>query len=284
MEKTKVKIFEYTCPDWGIAFKRISNALHVHAPSWVEWTDYESADIMIVHVVGGGEVEMCEKPKPKVIIQHCYFTASAHEIDYAKYWEQALLAVSFHDLRKYTDKVIPYYGMPWGADPAVFKYSNKGRRNIKVMATGHVAETEGIDKLFEACKTTGFSLFQTGGNFGWDPKHYFFLPYMEDEDLADILNSTQYVSALRFIEGFELMAIEGLMCGARPLVPDDPTYDWYREHAITIYKDKDITTQLVDIFKVTPNPVSPEEHRQIVEKFSWDKLVRDFFEALKGKL
>ncbi len=281
----KIKIFEFTRPEWGVAFKRISYALHKFAPDWVEWSDYDNADIMIVHVVGGGEIEPCERPKPKVIIQHCYFTASAHEIDYTKFWEKALLAVSFHDLRKYTDKNIPYYGMPWGADPTVFVQTNKGHRSIKVLATGYIAETEAIDKVHEAVERTGHVLYQTGNHFGWPRKNYIHIPFLDDDrDFVDILNASQYVSALRFIEGFELMAIEGLMCGARPIVPNDPTYDWYREHAMTIDRNGDVVGQLANILKDEPNPISAEEHKQVVDKFSWQRLIPDFYEELQRKL
>jgi hypothetical protein len=279
-----MKIFEFRRNEWGIAFKRISDALHRYAPDWVEWTNYENCDIMIVHVVGGGEIPALEMPKPKVVIQHCYFTASAHEIDYAKYWAQSIMAVSFHDLRKYTDKDIPYYGMPWGADDNVFCRTNTGNRAIKVIATGHIAETEAIDKVYEAVKQLKQTLYHTGQNFGWDKRFYRYLDYMPDNEFAEVLNGTQYISALRFIEGFELMAIEGLFCGARPIIPDDPTYDWYREHAYTIVKDKDIVEQLVEILKDTPRPMDENERLVIVNKFKWSHLIGDFFTTLKQRI
>ncbi len=277
----KIKIFEYQHPSWGIAFKRISEALRAHAPDWVEWTNYDDADIMIVHVVGAGELEMCSKPKPKVIIQQCYFTAGAPDIDYIQYWEKALLTVSFHDLTKYTDRKFSFLALPWGADPDVFTLTNKGHRSIKVLATGHVADTEGIDKLHEAVQQTGHVLYQTGSHFGWPRKNYTNLPFMDDKDFSEILNATQYVSALRFIEGFELMAIEGLMCGARPIVPNDPTYDWYREHAVTIDRNGDITSQLVNILKNEPTPVTEEERKMIVDRFSWNRIISDLFNKIK---
>ena len=280
-----MKLFEYKNPSWGIAFTRISDALHKFAPDWVEWVqDYDTCDIALIHVVGTGEIELLEKPKPKVIIQHCYFTAGAPGVNYIKFWKQSILTVSFHNLPSYTDRKFPFYHMPWGADADMFKLLLNTPRTIKILATGHVAETEGIDKVFEAARNTGTVLYHTGHNFNWDKSHYTFLQNLNDSQFVELLNSVQYVSALRFIEGFELMAIEGLFCGARPIIPNDPTYDWYREYAYTIDRNSDIVKQLENIIKNPPRPILTDEYETIVQKFSWQTLIPNFYKILQEKL
>jgi glycosyltransferase involved in cell wall biosynthesis len=276
-----MKIFEFTRPEWGIAFKRISAALHQYAPADVEWTDYDSCDLMIVHVVGTGEEEILKRDKPKIIIQHCYFTARPELVDYPAYWEKALLSVSFHDLRKYTDKSISYYGMPWGADPEVFKLQPGIERDITVFTTGHIAQTEGIDLVFEAVTAVKGFMMHTGANFGWSRPTYTYTDYMEDTLLCETLNSAKYVSALRFTEGFELLAIEGLMCGARPIVPENDTYDWYREFGYTVNTKEPIVPQLITIFQQEPRPVSAEEREQIVQRFAWEHIMNGFYSKVK---
>lgn len=279
---TTKKIFEYTHPSWGVAFKRISLAFHTYAPDWVEWVeDEKDSDLNLIHVVGGGEVPMLQLPKKKIIIQHCYFTASPQEFDYPKYWEESLLSCSFHDLTKYTTRKFNYHGMPWGADPAVFNLHPPSIREFIVGATGHIAETEGIDKVYEAVAQTKSKMWHTGQNFGWDSNRYQFIPYLHDTYFAKLLNHTQYISALRFIEGFELMAIEGLMCGARPIITQDATYDWYREHAYTVDTTKDIVPQLVDILSNSPRELSAEEHTKIISTFSWSTIMHNFYTAVE---
>lgn len=280
-----MKIYEFKNPNWGIAFTRISNALHDHSPNWVEWTiNEDKADLRIIHVVGGGEIPELQKPGPKVIIQHCYFTASANEYNYDKYWEQAVLTSSFHNLPNYTNKKFNFHHMPWGASPEIFYRIPEIHKDFPIIATGHVSETECIDKVYEACKTLKLRMLHTGQNFLWDTKYYMYLPYITDKGFNELLNRCNYVSALRLIEGFELMAIEGLFCKARPIVPENSTYDWYREYGYTIDSKKDIVEQLKDILSQPPRIFTEEEYKIIVDKFAWKTIVPNFFTKIKGCL
>lgn len=273
-----MKVWEYIHPHWGIAFKRISHALHVYAPENIQWTqDKDAADVHLIHVVGEGEIPLLTSNKPKIIIQHCYFTAGAPAVNYAQYWKDSLLTTSFHNLPNYTDINFPFHHMPWGADPEVFNLLPYVPRKYKIVATGHVAESECIDKVFEACVKTNNILLQTGQNFGWNNNHYRHTPYLRNGDFTLLLNSCEYVSALRVIEGFELMGIEGLFCGARPIVPDDPTYDWYRQYGHTIDTKRDIVEQLVEILKTPATPLTPEEYTEVTERFSWKNIIRNFY-------
>jgi hypothetical protein len=275
-----VKIFEFTRPEWGLAFKRISNAIHDYAPNDIEWSSFEDADLQIVHVVGAGELEQLSKPKPTVIIQHCYLTASSHEIDYPSYWEKALLTVSFHNLPKYTNKSFRYLGLPWGADDGIFTLTNK-QRIFKVLVTGEVAETEAIDKLYEACKELNVTMLHTGHNFGWDRKWYLNLPFLHDYAFVDLLNQTEYVLAFRLIEGFEILGVEGLFCGARPIIPNIDTYDWYRKWAITADTNQDLTSQFINILKDTPPLLTNQEYLEITSQLSWDHIISTLFTTIK---
>jgi glycosyltransferase involved in cell wall biosynthesis len=275
----RVRLFEFLRPEWGEAFKRISQALRAYAPDWVQWVnDASAADVALVHVVGPGEVEVLERMTiPHVIFQQCYYTASADVVDYPQYWARSLLTASFHDLPKYTDRAFPYYGMPWGADQYVFHPLRRARTE-KVLATGHVAETEAIDKLFEAARRTGTVMHHTGQDFGWDGNHYRHHQWLSDKELAWLLNSVEYVSAMRFTEGFELMAIEGLFCGARPLIPAGcDTYNWYREHAIVVETTGDLVGNLATALATPPTPVSRDEYAVLVEKFAWENILARFF-------
>jgi glycosyltransferase involved in cell wall biosynthesis len=280
-----MRIYEYTNDNWGRAFKKISKAFHDYSPPSVEWVNSpENSDINIVHVVGKGEERYLKQLKNKIIIQHCYFTAGIDKVNYAKYWKDSLLTISFHNLPDYTDEKFSFYRMPWGADPNIYNLNNKYYRPIKVFTTGHIAETESIDLVYEAAKKSKHKMYNTGKNFKWDSLHYQYLDFLPEEGLADLLNHTQFVTGLRKIEGFEIMSIEGLFCGARPIVYDLPTYDLYKEHAIVIDPNKDIIETLTNIFRHYPRSMSDSENRQIIEKFSWENIVKRMFKRINHEV
>jgi glycosyltransferase involved in cell wall biosynthesis len=276
-----MKVCEFLNPNWGHAFFRISKALHDYSPKEIEWTDFEHADTYLVHVVGGGEIpEMekgLEKKKKLIIFQHVYFTGGVY--DWSQYWKQALLTVSFHNLKDYTNKDFNFYSTPWGADSKLFSRLAI-KKSYKVFTTGHIAETENIDKLYLACKNIKQTMYHTGTNFEFG-EYYKYLPFLNDREFVVMLNGAQYISCLRDIEGFEMMGVEGLFCGARPIVPDLPTYRWYKDHGIFIDMNKDIVKQLEIILNSTPEEPSPLEMKEIHNKFSWQNLIPRIFQEIK---
>lgn len=280
-----MKLFEYINPKWGKAFKRISDAFHKYSPSWIEWVQREEdCNVLLVHVVGGEEAIILEKVIPKIIIQHCYFSAEYERYDWPKYWEQAILTVSFHNLPEYTERKFSFYGMPWGAEVEQFFRIPSIEKDISIFSTGHVAETECIDKVFEACKTLKTIMFHTGHNFNWNTQYYKHLEYIDNVPFNYLLNRCKYVSALRLVEGFELTAIEGLFCEARPIIPNESTYNWYRNYAYTIDTSKDIVEQLMVILNTSPKPILEEEKKEIISTFSWKTIMEGFYKELETKL
>lgn len=279
-----IKIFEVINPDWGIAFKRISLAMHAYAPEEIQWTSYDDCDIMLVHVVGPGEVQWLNKPKPKIILQQCYFTAQSDKIDYPLFWKNALLTVSFHNLNNYTDKNFNFYHMPYGAKSSLFKYMPEIKKENTIFTTGEVYETEGLDKIFNAVKTIKGTMIHTGNNFGWDTTYYKNFSLLPDSKFVQLLNSCKYVSALRFIEGFELLGVEGLMCKLRPIIPENDTYNWYRKYAYTIDTKQDIHEQLVSILSQAPRPFTDEEYNEIIATFDWKVIIDNFFKKIQNTL
>jgi hypothetical protein len=278
-----MKIYEYRNESWGKVFDKISTAFHKHAPSDVEWVDtVEESDIQMIHIIGPGEVEVIEKSPNRILIQQCYFTAGYKDVDYPSYWKDSLLTMSFHNLPDYTDVDFEFYRTAWGADPSLYRFLNRGPREIKAFTTGHVAKTESIDEVHSAIREVGKTLYHTGENFSWK-NGYRHLDYMSESRLVYLLNSVQYVPCLRKIEGFELMGIEGLMCGARPIVFDLPTYDFYKGHA-EIISTKNIEDQLVEIFSREPRPVTDKEYQEILEKFSWKNIISKIFTRIYERI
>lgn len=278
-----IRVWEFTEPVWGLAFKRISKAFRDYSPDYIEWVETpRHADISIIHVLGELPRWVLEL-KNKVMIQHVVSTMhQSGNTNWIEEWKKSLLTVSFHPLNEYYTEQFSFYHMPWGADPKTF-YIRKPEfnRDFKVITTGHIAVTENIDKLYQACKQINTFMIHTGENFAYDSRYYKYLNYMKDSDLADVLCSTEYVSCLRQHEGFEMLGVEGLFCGTRPIVFDLPTYQWYKGHGIFIKQDDNIVESLVKVLSEKPKAVDEDEYKEIISKFSWPILVENMFKRIK---
>jgi hypothetical protein len=278
-----IKIWEYQNKSWGVAFKRISKALHEYAPSNIEWVDtIDKCDMAMVNIVGSGELSIIDRvlnSKKKLInIAHIYQTGG--EIDWKRLLTSAYLTISFHNFKDYfLDFDFNFYSTPWGADSKIFNRLAI-KKNNKIFSTGFIKDTEGLDLLYEACKNTNNIMYHTGENFQLG-KYYRHLEMMSDKELNVMLNSCQLVSCLRFVEGFELLGPEGLFAGCRPIVPNLPTYRWYRDHGIFIDMKQDIVKQLEIILSETPKEPSPMEMKEIHNKFSWGQIIPQIFMEIK---
>lgn len=277
----KIKLGEVLNPDFGFAFKRISKAFHDYGD--VEWVSPEKADAVIIHVVGGGEYNQALELKNAVVIQHCVFTTQVTIPMWEKIWCNSLLNVSFHDLSSYSDKKFNSISTPWGAEPSIFHYIPYARDNT-VFATGHVASTEHLDSIYRACGRTGKQMLHTGENFKWNTQYYKYLKYMSDSELCSLFNHTKYIGCLRDIEGFEMMGIEGAFCGATPIVPDLPTYRWYKDFGKFIDMKQDIVEQLVAIFDSPFQELTTEKRQEVTARFSWKNIIPKIIYSIKGVL
>jgi glycosyltransferase involved in cell wall biosynthesis len=272
--------------DWlGHAFHRIDKAYHDWAPGDIEWVDSpEQADIQIVHIVGKGELKNIKNDN-YVVIQHCYVTQDIPEDQLRELWESALLVSSFHDLPSYRPEwSFRFYGMPWGAEDSTFFLTGSLETRAKaIVATGYVAGTESLEEIFAACKGSGCKMVHLGKNFGWNQDAYRNYGWITDETLRTIYNAVAYVSGLRRAEGFELAAIEGLFCGARPITYNLPTYRWYSKYAIVI-EDSDENDIIANLTYILENgiglPVRQEEIDSAIKDFSWSNLIPKFWAAI----
>ncbi len=254
----------------GIGVQRITEALKKYTP--IEWVD-SGEDFTLVHVVGGEQYAQCDTHS--IIFQYCYLTAG--EADWISKWQQAPLTISYYPLHTYADFNFLY--VPLGYDPEVFKLTQTGARNITAFATGHVASTEHLDVLFRAIQKVGGTMVHTGENFKYCPRYYKYREYMPISKLAQTLNFCKYTSCLREIEGFELLGVEGLACGARPIVLDLPCYDWYREFGYTV-RESNLIEDLINILSNTPPPVTAEELSVIAQRFSWPGICNTIYQRI----
>jgi glycosyltransferase involved in cell wall biosynthesis len=77
--------------------------------------------------------------------------------------------------------------------------------------------------------------------------------------------------------------IEGLACGARPIVFDRPDMThWYEGHAVFIPEcsGPELVEVLTDLLKYNPTPVKETERAEILARFDWSTIVKRFWEYL----
>src|SRR5207253_7002977 len=104
---------------------------------------------------------------------------------------------------------------------------------------------------------------------------------LSDIQLATLYAQCHYVSGLRRIEGFELPAAEGLLCGARPILFDRDHYrNWYGSLAeyITESDRPGVVAQLVDLFGRQVRTVTADERNEAVRRFHWPTILNGFWE------
>jgi hypothetical protein len=273
-----MKISEYTNKDFGRAFKRISLAFRTHFPSNVEWVD-SNPDIEIVQVVGKKEYDyLTSKNSLKNVVMHqqCLLTTGIPISDWVKLWKECKLVMSFHDLK---GAGFNFLRTPLGAEPDTFPVG-KVQRVYDVFSTGHVAETECLDMLYNACVMSQTKMLHTGENFKWNAPNYQFLEYMNDPWYSSVLQRTKYVTGLRRVEGFEMACIEGAMSGAVPIVPFLPTYDYYKDFGLYIFMDGDITDQLINIFDKSYVPLTQDQLYYVRDEFSWKNICEKIYKRL----
>jgi glycosyltransferase involved in cell wall biosynthesis len=106
---------------------------------------------------------------------------------------------------------------------------------------------------------------------------------VSDQDVARLYQRSRYVSGLRRIEGFELPAAEGLLCGARPILFDRPHYrKWYGDLAVYIPEEPRPQAQasIADVLAGPYRCVTAEERDAAAAWFSWERVCRGFWEQI----
>jgi len=274
------------------AISRIERALKKYAPDSIQFVNNEDeADLVVIYAFGQRRkiwwrvCDLIKKNKKYAIVQIAIrSTTNPKTSDWLNIWRNAKLVWSYYNLQDLfiedredwlkEAKIIPYsfnfYYAPLGVDPEVFKETKQKKRYIITVGNNrNECLKEVVDAVIEPYKD---NIFILGGG-------------IDDKLLADVYSKSQFVSGLRRIEGFELPVIEGLLCGARPIVFDKPHYrEWFDGLAIFIKEEKreKVTKSLMEIFKDVKNmePVSEEQKQLVRERFNWETIIKGFWERI----
>lgn len=278
----------------NFCINRISKALKLYAPNDVDFVNKEEdANLVILYVHGHRKRVWWTMTRHKDEDRQCAIiqlqlknTVNPETKDWLDIWENAKLVWSYYDIPFLCEEEgnrvnFNFYHAPLGVYSESFKETrldrkyiigihSKGwsRESLREVVTA-AREAKKIVLNFESPKDYGEGVEYTGIIKNNDPK------------MAYFYSQCKYVAGLRRVEGFELPVIEGLMCGARPICFDIPSYRmWFNGLAEFIPEEggrAEIIPALVEIFKKEPREVSDDEKQFVKEKFNWETISRGFW-------
>lgn len=253
---TQVKMFVDPVGLHSRAMVRVANAIKRYAPPHVVFVSRpEEADVQVLHVIDWDD-SFLSWPRPYIAIQYCLRTTSQYEPKkWAEFWGKSVLTWSYYDLSDYlnylpresSERIIAapkLFCAPLGADDAFRQRAKDLLRNTGadgygsprylIVTSGYVSGpgAEAIKEVWAAAERTGWSGVHIGPSSvvgaGSPPSGWTCVEGCSDGELADYYSRAFFVSGLRRGEGFELPAVEGLLCGAYPLLFDQPSQKvWY---------------------------------------------------------
>lgn len=267
----------------GRVMYRINRALKRHAPAWVRFvTSPGLADLQILDAVGIGCFEHL-RCRRFVLLMHTWKTSWGGTVEWLPHFRQADLVVSYHDLPSLVkDASWRFLRLPWGVDGEVFRPRGMTRTHA-VLTTGYDDGQEAIRECHEAARRLGAPSVHLNARFPWMWPGLDVVDGINDEALATWYSRCWYVSGLRRIEGFELPVLEGLCCGARPIVFDTPTArEWFDGHAIFVpeVEPAALTDVLTEVLRESPRFVTADERATVLDRFGWTALAARFWAAI----
>lgn len=282
---------------------RVRDALLRYMPEGIEIVKEQGeCDLAILHVFGRHTSTqktvqwLKDHGKKYAIIQYCLRSTMRPDTkDWIEMWKGAKLVWSYYDLPALCSRdgmlyggmrEFPFYHAPLGVDAGIFyprhidaHYDSGEVERFVITTCSQHALTEGVKECVVAAKRVGRKVFHLGHDLrrGDD---VVCISGISDQDLSWYYSHSDFVSGLRRVEGFELPAAEGLLCGARPILYDQPHYrHWYDGLATFIpeVSREEVTDILKRQFIQGPAPVSRDEIEEAKKRFDWPTIITGFW-------
>lgn len=321
----QVRMFVDPVGLYSRAMTRVANAIKEHAPDYIVFVDRpEDADVQVLHVIDWHD-ELLNWPRPYIAIQYCLETTSCvSAVNWSRFWARAKLVWSYYDLAKYMERsaVIPcrekLFHAPLGADDIFRSNARQLLHNLTtgakvfasesrnlIVTSGYVSGlgAEAIEEVWNAAERTGWGGVHIGPTLvegmrrksmpaGWHSAEG-----CADVELARYYRRAYFVSGLRYVEGFEMPVVEGILCGANALVFNQESQKrWFgglvgAPLLMERHNRRAVTSQLEELFSVAKHessvsnvtvdcaPVGATEIATALARFNWASIVPDMFEA-----
>lgn len=272
---------------------RVARALEVTRPSDAQIVHSErEADVLVLHVIGPESVTYRED-KPCAVVQYCTGVGDRRWATWQPLWNRAIATWSYYDLHPVMPTDATFYHAPLGLDDAFRKpFDVHGPRDLGVLTSGFVAGpgAEAIEEMTIAADRMGWNSMHLGPrptNMSKRTK-VSSVHGISDDQLAGLYRRTRYVSGLRFVEGFEMPAMEGLAQGARPVMFDRPeARRWFNDYAIFVPEchGEQLVEELLKVFRAgARRAVTDEEAEQVRRTFDWNVVAAGFWDVIMREI
>lgn len=295
----------YADPKLSGAMFRVAGALEQWAPKGLTITrQADTADLVVLHVIGYPETvaavdHLRNTGGRYAIMQYCLrSTQEPNTAAWLHIWQGAEVVWSYYNLDELMseDGISPlslsrgFYYAPLGVDLERFKpLPTMGERYV-ILTSGYVAESECVAECFEAAERIGRRVYHLGPASEMAAirgPHVDFGLGISDDELARAYSRSDFVAGMRRVEGFEMPAAEGLLCGARPIMLDRPHYRaWFEPWAefVPEIEPAALTNALVEIMLAGTRIVTDAEREAAAERFNWQTLVEEFWRRALSKM
>lgn len=267
------------------ALWRVRDALIRYAPKSIKFVKImDDADLVVLHVNGRCDrnhalaEHLSSRGQRYAVIQYCVqSTMRPSAKSWVRLWSGAAVVWSYLHL---PGGMTNFYPAPLGVHHSFqWKPSPLGRPFL-IGTSGHSWLTEGVKEAARAAWRVGGRVFHLGPQVSRDPRVTCF-EGMNDKMLDRFWGACYFVSGLRRTEGFELPAIEGLVCGARPVVFDRAHYrKWYGDFAEYVSEGtrEEVTDALEGLFRRPWREVTKAESDEARRRFDWARIVKGFWD------
>ena len=280
----KMRVY-FNAPWFSRGINRVIFELERYLPDdFVIADDPGSADLVVFHINGRHDhnlarvksvmnnghkyaiiqyvLKSCRNPKPE---------------EWYDIWGGARVVWSYYpDLEKHCPNL---YHAPLAALPDKFYREPKTKKKYMLGTMGVDPKSECFGEARLAVFNAGGKMIHVGKKFAEDPV-ITYADGVSDDELRHIYNQCQWFSVLRRADGFEMIGLESLLCGTRPILFDTPNYrQWYSETGRFIPESSvfDTVIDLTNILKGKPDPVRDDEIEFIKERFDWKTIIDEFW-------
>lgn len=283
------------------AMARVTEALTKYAPSYIKIVESDQhADLVILHTVSHQQAQatverLQARQQGYAMIQYLVRTTERPLTKgWVPMWQRAVVVWSYLDLFALALEDHPngmfdpektpinFYYAPFGVDPLVFKPLGNPEKRYTIVTNGSIGYTETVAEAALATERVGGLQCHIGPEL-YLGSYVRCMTGINDERLAYEYTRSHFVAGLRRKEGFEIPVIEGLMCGARPVVYERPHYrHWYNDIAVFINEGSfdEVADALEHLFRGDYNAVSEQERQLVSERFNWETIVSEFWKRI----
>jgi glycosyltransferase involved in cell wall biosynthesis len=297
------------------AMVRIANALTKYLPPHYQVvSQQEQADLCIFYPISYDWskllAECLARGQEYALIQCCF--RSDREVEnkiqfelWKPWWKKSIITWSYLGLlagHEYDEDAleIPFYHAPLGVDEAFTlpTVTHPKRDYIVTTGTVHGQGQEAILECWEAARQCNLDIVHIGQfpqNLVW-PHSYAIdgstqkldiVSGVTDQTLRGIYQNARWICSLRYVEGFELPALESLSCGTRSIVFTQPaTTKWYWGYAdfVPELSGQELIDQLVSKFSGPYEAISRATIDEVRSKFNWGILCWRFWSIVEKEM